>query len=43
MWGSGGVKHQLGYAAEHRHEDGFSVRLVLVSNPSRPEAAGPVV
>ena len=41
--GSGDVKYHLGYSAEHRHEDGTSVRLVLVSNPSHLEAVGPVV
>jgi 2-oxoglutarate dehydrogenase E1 component len=41
--GSGDVKYHLGYAAEHRHEDGTAVRLVLVSNPSHLEAVGPVV
>jgi 2-oxoglutarate dehydrogenase E1 component len=41
--GSGDVKYHLGYGTEHRHEDGSSVRLTLVSNPSHLEAVGPVV
>jgi 2-oxoglutarate dehydrogenase E1 component len=41
--GSGDVKYHLGYVMDHAHEDGTSVRVDLVANPSHLESVGPVV
>jgi len=41
--GSGDVKYHLGYSTDHRHEDGSSVHLTLVSNPSHLESVDAVV
>jgi 2-oxoglutarate dehydrogenase E1 component len=41
--GVGDVKYHLGYSTYHRHEDGSSVYITLVPNPSHLEAVSPVV
>ncbi|MBN2551531.1 MAG: 2-oxoglutarate dehydrogenase E1 component, partial [Spirochaetales bacterium] len=41
--GSGDVKYHLGYSTDHRHEDGTSVHVTLVSNPSHLESVDGVV
>ncbi|HEC62651.1 MAG TPA: hypothetical protein ENI27_10435, partial [bacterium] len=41
--GSGDVKYHLGYSTDHKHPDGSSVHLSLVSNPSHLESVGAVV
>jgi 2-oxoglutarate dehydrogenase E1 component len=41
--GSGDVKYHLGYSTDHRHEDGSSVHVTLVSNPSHLESVDGVV
>jgi 2-oxoglutarate dehydrogenase E1 component len=40
--GSGDVKYHLGYSTDHVHEDGSSVHLSLVANPSHVESVDPV-
>ena len=41
--GSGDVKYHLGYSTDHSHEDGSSVHVTLVSNPSHLESVDGVV
>ncbi len=41
--GSGDVKYHLGYSTDHGHEDGTSVHITLVSNPSHLESVDGVV
>jgi len=41
--GSGDVKYHLGYSTDHTHEDGSSVHVTLVSNPSHLESVDGVV
>jgi 2-oxoglutarate dehydrogenase E1 component len=41
--GSGDVKYHLGYSTDHTHEDGTSVHVTLVSNPSHLESVDGVV
>jgi 2-oxoglutarate dehydrogenase E1 component len=41
--GSGDVKYHLGYSTDHGHEDGSSVHVTLVSNPSHLESVDGVV
>lgn len=41
--GSGDVKYHLGYSMDHGHEDGTSVHVTLVSNPSHLESVDGVV
>jgi 2-oxoglutarate dehydrogenase E1 component len=41
--GSGDVKYHLGYSMDHGHEDGSSVHVTLVSNPSHLESVDGVV
>ncbi len=41
--GSGDVKYHIGYLTKHQLEDGASLALYLVSNPSHLEAVNPVV
>jgi len=41
--GSGDVKYHLGYSTDHGHEDGTSVHVTLVSNPSHLESVDGVV
>ena len=41
--GSGDVKYHLGFSTDHQNEDGTSVHVSLVANPSHLEAVDPVV
>jgi 2-oxoglutarate dehydrogenase E1 component len=41
--GSGDVKYHLGYSTDHGHEDGSTVHVTLVSNPSHLESVDGVV
>ena len=41
--GSGDVKYHLGFSTDHAHEDGTSVHVTLVSNPSHLESVDGVV
>jgi len=41
--GSGDVKYHLGYSREHRNEDGSSIAINLLPNPSHLESVDPVV
>lgn len=41
--GSGDVKYHLGYSTDHINEDGSTVHISIVSNPSHLESVDPVV
>jgi 2-oxoglutarate dehydrogenase E1 component len=41
--GSGDVKYHLGYSTDHQNDDGTSVHISLVANPSHLEAVDAVV
>lgn len=41
--GSGDVKYHIGFSIDHVHEDGSTIHVSLVANPSHLEAVDPVV
>jgi 2-oxoglutarate dehydrogenase E1 component len=41
--GSGDMKYHLGYSLDHQNEDGSTIHISLVANPSHLESVGPVV